>query len=84
MLYQGPDITTRLLKVLLAFRNEIVAISADVEEMFMQVGVPPCDRGALRFLWWKSSDVTKELTEYQMTVHPFGATSSPFCANFAL
>ncbi|TNN06405.1 Gag-Pol polyprotein [Schistosoma japonicum] len=28
--------------------------------------------------------MSREPVEYQMTSHPFGATSSPFCANFAL
>ena len=38
----------------------------------------------LRFLWWEDGDLTKELKEYRMTVHLFGATSSPGCTNFAL
>ncbi|CAH8551523.1 unnamed protein product [Dicrocoelium dendriticum] len=60
----------------------MVAVSADIEDMFMQVKVPMSDRGALRFLWWKEDEIGSEVIEYQMTAHPIGATSSPFCANF--
>ena len=84
MIYQGPDTTAELVCILLRFRKEAIAICADVEEMFMQVKVPESDQGALRFLWWQETDMSKEPSEFQMTVHPFGATSSPFCANFAL
>ena len=84
MLYQGPDTTADLVGILLRFRRERIAVSADIEEMFMQVKVPENDRNALRFLWWPEGDLSKEPEEYEMTAHPFGATSSPFCANFAL
>ncbi|CAH8818888.1 unnamed protein product [Schistosoma curassoni] len=84
MIYQGPDTTAELVCILLRFRKEAIAVSADVEEMFMQVKVPESDRGALRFLWWQGGDMSKEPSEFQMTSHPFGAISSPFCANFAL
>ncbi|TNN04988.1 Gag-Pol polyprotein, partial [Schistosoma japonicum] len=83
LLYQGVDTTANLVGILLRFRRESIAVSADIEEMFMQVKVPDFDRGALRFLWWPDN-MSKEPSEYQMTSHPFGATSSPFCANFAL
>ncbi|CAH8464754.1 unnamed protein product [Schistosoma turkestanicum] len=84
MIYQGPDSTADLVSILLRFRKEAVAVSADVEEMFMQVKVPEGDRGALRYLWWEGGNTSKEPSEFQMTSHPFGATSSPFCANFAM
>ncbi|CAH8466083.1 unnamed protein product [Dicrocoelium dendriticum] len=83
-LLQGPDTTANLTGILMRFRSERVAISADIEDMFMQVKVPAKDRAALRFLWWKNNVIGSEVVEYQMTAHPFGATSSPFCANFAL
>jgi hypothetical protein len=41
-------------------------------------------RNYLRFLWWENGDVSKEPNEYRMTVHLFGATSSPGCANYGL
>ncbi|KAK7884419.1 hypothetical protein WMY93_027542 [Mugilogobius chulae] len=66
------------------FRQEEVALMADVEAMFHQVKVPDEDSDLLRFLWWKSGDITQEMVEYKMVVHLFGATSSPSCASFAL
>ena len=83
-LLQGPDMTSSLVGVLTRFRQEQVALMADVESMFHQVKVPPEDADLFRFLWWPESDVSKELQEYRMEVHLFGATSSPSCANYAL
>ena len=35
-------------------------------------------------MWWPNGDTNAEIRNYQMTVHLFGATSLPSCANFAL
>ncbi|KAI4882679.1 hypothetical protein NFI96_029603, partial [Prochilodus magdalenae] len=83
-LLHGPDLTSTLLGVILRFRQEEVAVMADVEAMFHQVKVPDEDADLLRFLWWPSGDISQDLKEYRMAVHLFGATSSPSCANFAL
>lgn len=83
-LLQGPDLTSSLIGVVIRFRQEPVAIMADVEAMFHQVKVPDGDSDLLRFLWWTGGDCNQALTEHKMTVHLFGATSSPSCANFAL
>ena len=83
-LLQGPDLTNPLLHVLTRFRQEPVAIKADVEAMFLQVLIPEEQRDFLRFLWWREGDVTKPVQELRMTRHLFGATSSPSCANYAL
>ncbi|XP_074661512.1 uncharacterized protein LOC141914144 [Tubulanus polymorphus] len=83
-LLQGPDFTNSLLGVLLRFREYPIAIKSDIQKMFYQVKVPAADRDVLRFLWWKDGDMGKIPTEYRMTVHPFGAVSSPSCANYAL
>ena len=84
MLLQGPDLTNNLVGVLLRFRQGEVAFTADVKSMFHQVKVPVDDRDFLRFLWWSDKDRKSEPDEYRMTVHLFGAVSSPSCANFAL
>lgn len=83
-LLQGPDLTNTLIGVLLRFRQEPVAMMADIESMFYQVRVPDEDADLLRFLWWPDGDKTKEAAEYRMCVHLFGATSSPSCASYAL
>ncbi|XP_031549018.1 uncharacterized protein LOC116286606 [Actinia tenebrosa] len=56
----------------------------DIEKMFFQVKVRREDQSFLRFLWWPDGDTEKEAEEYCMTVHLFGAGSSPACANYAL
>ena len=83
-LLQGPDLTNQLVGVLLRFRMHYVPIMADIEAMFHQVRIPEEHRSFLRFLWWEDGDIAKEVTEYEMCVHIFGAISSPSCANFAL
>ena len=83
-LLQGPDLTNNLTGVLCRFRREPVALMCDIEAMFHQVKVPEECRDLLRFLWWEDGDTSKEPQEYRMTVHLFGAASSPGCCNFAL
>ena len=83
-LLQGPDLTNKLIGVLCRFRQEPIAVMCDIEQMFYQFRVVPEHRNYLRFLWWDSDDYTKKPVEYRMTVHLFGATSSPGCANFGL
>ena len=56
---------------------------AKEKQMFNQVKVSPEDQDAFRFLWWSGS-LYKPPDEYVMTVHVFGATDSPSCANYCL
>ncbi|KAL0162190.1 hypothetical protein M9458_041586, partial [Cirrhinus mrigala] len=83
-LLQGPDMTNSLIGVLTSFRQEEVAMMADVEAMYYQVRVPEKDTDFLRFLWWPNGDVNQDLVKYKMLIHLFGAKSSPSVANFAL
>ena len=83
-LLSGPDLINNLTGVLCRFRREKVAFTCDIEGMFHQVCVDEADRDFLRFLWWENGDTSNEPHEYRMTVHLFGATSSPGCANLAL
>ncbi|KAK3715792.1 hypothetical protein QZH41_001220 [Actinostola sp. cb2023] len=83
-LLQGPDLINNLVGVLARFRKERSAIMCDIEGMFHQVHVNEKHRNYLRFLWWEDGNLETDPTEYRMTVHLFGATSSPGCANYAL
>ena len=83
-LLQGPDLTNNLVGVLDRFRKEPVAVMCDIESMFCQVQVNEQHRDLLRLLWWKDGNLSQEPVVYRMTVHLFGAVSSPACANFAL
>lgn len=80
-LLQGPDQTNQLVGVLSRFRQETVAMVADIEGMFHQVLVEPKDCDMLRFLWWPNGDLSGEMEEYRMVKHLFAATSSPSIAN---
>jgi hypothetical protein len=83
-LLQGPNLTNTLIGTLIRFRHEEVVFTGDIESMFYQVRVPLQDASFLRFLWWEDGDPRKQIVEYQMIVHLFGAKSSPSCANYAL
>ena len=82
-LYQGPDLTNNILGVILRFRQEPVAFMGDISKMFYRVKVSPKHRNFLRFFWLDPLDGNKP-AEFRLTVHVFGATSSPSVANFAL
>ena len=84
MLYKGPDLTNSLIGVLTRFREDRIAVMANVESMFYQVRVPEKDSSFLHFLWWDDDNMATEAWEYQMLIHLFGAVSSLACANFAL
>ena len=81
-LLAGPDLLQSLVATIMRFRENPIAITADIESMFLQVQVPPEERGCLRFLWRESTDENVGVYEYQR--HVFGARSSPTCANYAL
>lgn len=83
-LLAGPDLTNQIVGILLKFRTENVAVMGDIESMFYQVKVPEKQQKFLKFLWWDNSDINQDVCDYQMTVHVFGGTSSPSCANYAL
>ena len=84
VLLQGSDMTNTLISVLTRFRQERIAIMADIESMFYQVRVRPDDSDVLRFLWWPGGNLESRPEEYQIRVHLFGAVSFPSCANLAL
>ena len=83
-LMQGPDLTNSLVGVLTRFRQDRVAFMADIQAMFNQVRVPDEQCDFLRFFSWPDGNLESAIQEYQMTVHLFGAASSPSCCNFAL
>ncbi|XP_051803945.1 uncharacterized protein LOC127533924 [Acanthochromis polyacanthus] len=83
-LLNGPDMINNLTGVLVRFRQHQVALLCDIEKMFHQFKVKESDRNYLRFLWWKDGDMSSQPQTYRMTVHLFGAVSSPGCANYGL
>ena len=80
----GPDLTNALLGILLRFRDHRVAVSADIEGMFLQVKVPEEDRDRLCFLWCPGGDTKVSPETYRMTSHLFGGTWSPSVSAYPL
>ena len=79
-LLQGPYLTNTLVRTLLRFRGEEIALMCDIDRMFYQVRVRP---EFTRFLWWNDGNPLRNVG-FKMIVHLFGATSSPNCANVCL
>ena len=81
-LLAGPDMLHGLIGTIFRFREGPIALTADIESMFLQVQVPEQDRSCLRFLWRPRTNESVQIYEYQR--HVFGAKSSPTCASYAL
>lgn len=83
VLLTGPDLNNSLVGVLMRFRKEQVAVTADVEHMFHCFVVKNSHRDFLRFLWYKDN-MSSEIIEYRMCVHIFGNSPSPSVAMYGL
>ena len=81
-LLSEPVLLQSLIGIIFRFREHQIAISADIEAMFLQVAVPNDNNRCLCFLWREDPEWRIEVFEY--TRHVFGAKSSPTCANYAL
>ncbi|KAK7882975.1 hypothetical protein WMY93_029149 [Mugilogobius chulae] len=84
VLLTGPDLNNALVGVLLRFRKEGIAVTADIKQMFHCFHVRDNDRNFLRFFWFKNNDQNQEVIEYRMTVHVFGNSPSPAVAIYCL
>ncbi|XP_028996228.1 uncharacterized protein LOC114849211 isoform X1 [Betta splendens] len=84
MLLSGPNLTNTLLGVLLRFRKEPIALTADVQQMFYCFVVREDHRDYLRYLWFEDNDITKNVMEYRMKVHVFGNSPSPAVAVYCM
>lgn len=75
VLLSGPDLNNALLGVLIRFRKENIAVTADIQQMFYVFVVREDHRDYLRFLWYKNNDLNNNITEYRMKVHIYLATA---------
>ena len=81
-LLKGTNITPLILDIILRFRLFPIAITADIEKAFLQIGIKEINRDHLPFL--RVDDIPKEnpkiiRNRYARAV--FGVTSSPFLLN---
>ena len=74
-LMAGPDLLQSLIGIIFRFREKKIALTADVEAMFLQVKV-------LRLLWRENN--TDPISVYEYGRHIIGAKRSPACVNYAL
>ncbi|KAL0842122.1 hypothetical protein ABMA28_014300 [Loxostege sticticalis] len=79
-LLKGPDLLISLYGIMLRFRENKVAVTADIKDMFLRIKIRIEDRDALRFLWRESP--TEPVKTYVMTSLIFGANCSPFISQF--
>ncbi|XP_073769028.1 uncharacterized protein [Danio rerio] len=80
VLLTGPDLNNTLVGVMMRFRKEAIAFTADIEQMFYCFLVREEDRDFLRFLWFQDNDTSKDIVDYRMRVHVFGNKPSPAVA----
>ena len=80
-LLKGPDNMAPLLQGLCRFRENAVAVNADVKEMFHQIGIKEEDQQCQRFLY-RDCDDSQAPTVYIMQRMMFGPTCSPSCAQY--
>lgn len=56
VLLTGPDLNNTLLGVLLRFRKDLIAVTADIQQMFYACLMRHDHRNYLRFLWHRNND----------------------------
>ena len=81
-LSSGPDLLNSLVGILMRFRQESIAMSADIEAMFNKVAIAKEKQTVLRFVWRRTPE--EKVDVYQYVRHIFGAKCSPTCSNYAL
>ena len=79
----GPKLQREVVDVLTRFRRAPVALSAEISEMFLQVGLQDKDRPYHRFLW-RDFDSSREPDVYEFQRLLFGNSASPFCAQYVI
>lgn len=71
----GPKLQNELQDVLTRFRSKSVAVICDIQEMYLQIGIPYTD-----FLWRSKPEQSPEVFEFNRLV--FGVNTSPFLAQY--
>ena len=84
MLLTGPNLINEMTGVFLRFRESRVGFGADVADMFLNFRIPQKQRDFVRFYWFRDNNPEQGLVPYRYKSHPFGLSSSPGVANFAL
>ena len=84
-LYKGPCLNPLLFDMLIRFRIYNIAITADIQQAFLQISVHPDERDYLRFVWFDDVFTDKpNVIKYRFNRVIFGATCSQFLLNGAI
>ncbi|XP_053662228.1 uncharacterized protein LOC128711380, partial [Anopheles marshallii] len=81
-LLTGPDQLVGLVQVLYKFRENRIAVTGDIREMFFQVRMNHADQRSQMVFWDDGSKQNGEPSVYAVTVMTFGAACSPGSAHF--
>jgi len=84
LIHVGPSLTKNLVGLLLHFQLRAVAMTADIEKAFLQIGLDERDRDSVRILNVK--DYTKPVTPGNLEIDrfthmPFGVNACPYLLN---
>ena len=80
VLHSGPNLFTPLFDILIRFRQNRIALVADIKQAFLQVKIDEKHRDFLRFIWIKDLQADTE-TIYRFARVVFGVSASPFLLN---
>ena len=81
--FKGPDLLNNLFGVILRFRENKVALNADISKMYHRVLILLEDQHVHRFLW-RNMETSREPDTYVMNVLTFGDKPAPAMAQVAL
>ena len=81
----GPSLIPAIFDILLRFRWNRIAVTADIESVFLMINIAEHDKDFLRFLW--VDDINSDdpsFVFYRFCCIVFGLCSSPFLLNGTL
>ena len=81
-LMPGPDLLNSLLGIIFRFRESFIAMTMDIEFMFLQKAVAKDECKFIKSLRQPNPTQTVDVYEYKR--HVFGARISPTCVKYAL
>ena len=74
----GPNLIPQLFDVLVKFRSDPIALTADIEKAFLMVSMDEASKDMLRFLWFKNPiETTPEVIQLRFCRLVFGLRPSP-------
>ena len=83
-LFTGPDNVQKLTDILVRFRENAVAYTMDLKNMFMSVQIAEEHRNLMRILWFKDDILGGEIETYRLKDLPYGLGCSMSMSTHAL